>query len=113
LPGWIGTFAPIHVFSFGVHAPVAIRYRSACMSPAEKQKQQEALQAQLDQVTALSAEKDTLLQAVAENARLMNEINAEVAKVKDLKAGVSPVVGAEGGEAVLLDLRGCQSRSHR
>lgn len=77
----------------------------ACMSPAEKQKQQEALQAQLDQVTALSAEKDTLLQAVAENARLMNEINSEMAKVKDLKAGVSPVVGAEGGQQPVADQR--------
>jgi len=70
----------------------------ACMSPAEKKRQEEELAAQLAQVTALSAEKDTLLQAVAENARLMNEINAEMAKVKDLKAGVSPVVGAEGGQ---------------
>ena len=78
---------------------------SACMSPAEKKKQQEALQAQLDQVTALSAEKDTLLQAVAENARLMNEINAEMAEVKDLKAGVSPVVGAEGGTQPDADQR--------
>lgn len=78
---------------------------SACMSPAEKKKQQEALQAQLDQVTALSAEKDTLLQAVAENARLMNEINSEMAKVKDLKAGVSPVVGSEGGTQPDADQR--------
>jgi myosin heavy subunit len=77
----------------------------ACMSPAEKKKQQDALQAQLDQVTALSAEKDTLLQAVAENARLMNEINVEMAKVKDLKAGVAPVVGSEGGTQPDADQR--------
>lgn len=78
---------------------------SACMSPAAKKKQQEDLQAQLDQVTALSAEKDTLLQAVAENARLMNEIGTEMAKVKDLKAGVAPVVGSEGGQQPAADQR--------
>jgi predicted nucleic acid-binding Zn-ribbon protein len=75
------------------------------MSPAEKAKQQQELQAQLDHVTALSAEKDTLLQAVAENARLMNEINTEMAKVKDLQAGVAPVVGAEGGQQPEADQR--------
>ncbi len=84
---------------------LAILALGACMSPAEKQKQQQELQAQLDQVTALSAEKDTLLQAVAENARLMNEINSEMAKVKDLKAGVAPVVGAEGGPQPEADQR--------
>ncbi|HEX5004088.1 MAG TPA: hypothetical protein VFV65_02165 [Gemmatimonadales bacterium] len=77
----------------------------ACMSPAAKKKQQEELQARLDQVTALSAEKDTLLQAVAENARLMNEINTEMAKVKDLKSGVAPVVGSEGGDQPTADQR--------
>ena len=95
------TFRP-RVVGFLALATLAL---GACMSPAEKQKQQEALQAQLDQVTALSAEKDTLLQAVAENARLMNEINAEMAKVKDLKAGVAPVVGAEGGQQPEADQR--------
>ena len=77
----------------------------ACMSPAEKKRQQEELQARLVEVTALSAEKDTLIQAVAENARLMNEINTEMAKVKDLKAGVAPVVGAEGGQQPAADQR--------
>lgn len=78
---------------------------AACMSPAEKKRQQEQLQTQVAQITALSAEKDTLLQAVAENARLMNEINAEMAKVKDLQAGVAPVVGPEGGEQPVADQR--------
>ncbi len=78
---------------------------AACMSPAEKKRQQEQMQVQLDQITALSAEKDTLLQAVAENARLMNEINTEMAKVKDLQAGVAPVVGAEGGTQPAADQR--------
>jgi len=78
---------------------------AACMSPAEKKRQQEQLQAQVTQISALSAEKDTLLQAVAENARLMNEINAEMAKVKDLQAGVAPVVGPEGGEQPVADQR--------
>lgn len=95
------TFRPRVV---GVLALAALAF-SACMSPAAKQKQQEDLQAQLNQVSALSAEKDTLLQAVAENARLMNEINTEMAKVKDLKSGVAPVVGAEGGQQPAADQR--------
>lgn len=95
------TFRPREL---GVLALTALML-GGCMSPAAKQKQQEELQAQLDQVTALSAEKDTLLQAVAENARLMNEINTEMAKVKDLKAGVSPVVGSEGGDQPAADQR--------
>jgi hypothetical protein len=95
------TFRPRVVGSLAL---VALTF-SACMSPAQKKKQQEELQAQLAQVTALSAEKDTLLQAVAENARLMNDINTEMAKVKNLKSGVTPVVGAEGGQQPDADQR--------
>jgi predicted nucleic acid-binding Zn-ribbon protein len=95
------TFRP-RVVGFLALATLAL---GACMSPAEKQKQQQELQSQLDQITALSAEKDTMLQAVAENARLMNEINTEMAKVKDLKAGVAPVVGSEGGQQPVADQR--------
>jgi myosin heavy subunit len=95
------TFRP-RVVGFLALATLAV---AACVSPAEKQKQQAALQAQLDQVTALSAEKDTLLQAVAENAQLMNQINSEMAQVKNLKAGVAPVVGSEGGQQPVADQR--------